>query len=296
MAEGIDIYVANQKVTNWNSIRQAGVEWCYQKVSDGLTTRVPQSVQAGKAAGVKQGGYHFSQPGGPQEQAYLLMDQCEKYGLLDLSPCLDMEDNPASLNKPNIPNSQKASWAIAFGKAILSEGYSFTLYANDSDWKNILYTPVMNALPGTFRWVARYGGNPTVTFDAHQYTSTGSVAGISAGGVDRNRGKIPLNVGGTVALTPDEMAVLKDIQAKANYSAAVLDRYPDSTYGGDKGEWDVAENVRRLIRDDYGKRLDTVTASITGLQNKVDQISVGGVDLDALAAKVADLLAARLQD
>lgn len=304
MAEGIDIYSAYQTVNDWNSVRAAGIEWCYQKVSDGLTTRTPQTVAAGIRAGVRQGGYHFSQPGSPQGQADLLMNQCEKYGTVDLSPCLDMEDNPASSGKPNIPNNQKAEWAIAFGIALLNQDYSFTLYANDSDWKNILYAPVMKALPGTFRWVARYGGNPTVTYDAHQYTSTGSVAGISARGVDRNRGKIPLNIGGTVALTADELAILKDIQNQAKYTAAVAGRYPDSQWGGGvdpttgkpNGTFDLAENVRRLIRADYATSLSSITASLTGLQAKIDQIAVGGVDLDALAVKVADVLAARLKD
>lgn len=192
MAEGIDIYSRFQTVYDWKAVRAADIIWCYQKVSDGLTTRSPQTVSAAKAAGVKQGGYHFSQVGSPVDQADILLAQCEKYGLLDLNPCLDMEDNPPSLNKPNIPHLQKPDFVIAFGRRILSRGHGFTLYANNSDWQ-YLGPKVMAALPQTFRWVARYGANPTVTWDAHQYTSSGSCPGITSNGLDRNKGKVPLN-------------------------------------------------------------------------------------------------------
>lgn len=192
MPEGIDIYSKYQTVTDWNAVRRADITWCYQKVSDGNTLRVPQSVGLARSAGVAQGGYHFSQVGSPVEQADILLNQCTKYGLLDLNPCLDMEDNPANSGRANIPPAQKADFVIAFGRRILARGHGFTLYANNSDW-GFFGPKVMTALPQTFRWVARYGANPTVIWDAHQYTSSGSCPGIISNGLDRNRGKIPLN-------------------------------------------------------------------------------------------------------
>ena len=44
------------------------------------------------------------------------------------------------------------------------------------------------------------------------------------------------------------------------------------------------------------ERFDAVTAKVDAVQAKVDSISVGGVDLDALAEKVADKLAERLSE
>lgn len=192
MSEGIDIYNKYQTVTDWSAVRRADITWCYQKVSDGNTLRVPQTVGLARSAGVSQGGYHFSQPGSPVEQANILVNQCEKYGLIDLNPCLDMEDNPVGSGRANIPPAEKANFVIAFGRQVLARGHGFTLYANNSDW-GFFGPKVMAALPQTFRWVARYGANPTVGWDAHQYTSSGSCPGIISNGLDRNRGKVPLN-------------------------------------------------------------------------------------------------------
>lgn len=205
MPEGIDIYSSYQTVKDWGKVRAADITWCYQKVSDGLTTRTPQSVAEGKKAGVLQGGYHFSQPGSPVDQANLLLSQCNKYGLFDLNPCLDLEDNPPSSNKPNIPDSQKADWAVAFGRRIFESGNGFTVYANNSDWQ-LVQTKLIAALPNTFRWVARYGAAPTVTYHAWQYTSSGSCPGIVSDGLDRNKGSIPLNKGKVdMPLTPEDL-------------------------------------------------------------------------------------------
>lgn len=192
MPEGIDIYSRFQTVTDWKKVRAADVTWCYQKVSDGKSTRTVQTPRLGSAAGVLQGGYHFSQVGSPVDQANLLVNLCESLGLIDLNPCLDMEDNPSGSASPNIPVSQKADFIIAFGRQVMSRGHGFTLYANHSDWT--LFGPkVLSALPQTFRWVARYGANPTVGWDAHQYTDAGACPGISTGSLDRNRGKVPVN-------------------------------------------------------------------------------------------------------
>lgn len=217
--EGIDIYSKFQTVTNWNSVRAADIGWCYQKVSDGTTTRAVQSPAAGKAAGVLQGGYHFSQPGDPVAQANFLVDRCTSLGMLDLNPALDLEDNPPGVGS-NIPDSQKADWAIAFGRQVLARGHGFTLYANDSTW-SLVKAKLMSALPQTFRWVARYRTTPPDNpYDAWQYTSSGSVPGIVASSVDRSKGKIPSN-GGEMVLDGSDATVVWD--------GAVVDKNTNST-------------------------------------------------------------------
>lgn len=201
--EGIDIYSKFQTVNNWNQVRAADIGWCYQKVSDGIGIRNVQTPDLGHAAGVLQGGYHFSQPGDPIGQANLLVDRCQVLHMVDLRPALDLEDNPPGLG-PNIPDSQKADWAVAFGRQVGLRGHGFTLYANDSTW-SFIKGKVMSALPGTFRWIARYRvAPPDNPWDAWQYTSSGSVPGIAAGSVDRNKGAVPLNIGGNMPLVdPD---------------------------------------------------------------------------------------------
>lgn len=279
--EGIDIYIKFQTVNSWNQVKAADIGWCYQKVSDGLGTRNVQSPAAARQAGVLQGGYHFSQPGDPVRQANILVDRVELFGMVDLNPALDLEDNPPNSGLPNIPNSQKADWAIAFGRQVVARGHGFTLYANDSTW-GIIRAKVTAALPNTFRWVARYrSAPPDSPWDAWQYTSAGSVPGVSAASVDRNKGSVPINLG--------EQDMTQEEHDALMYVKAVLGRYPDNAMGGDAQTWDIAENTRRLIRTDIGNRL-------TALSAKVDAITVGGVDLDLLATKVADLLYARLKD
>lgn len=224
MPEGIDIYVANQTVTSWAQVKASDIDWCYQKVSDGLTIR---SINPGPFAGVAQGGYHFSQPGSPVDQANLLVNRCEALGLVDLNPALDLEDNVAGSGKVNIPDSQKAPWTVAFGRQVFNRGHGFTLYANDSTWK-IIYNTVMNSLPSTFRWVARYRTAPPDTpYDAWQYTSSGSCPGIRTGSLDRNRGKKPLNSRGTdMPLTDEDLvrvsnAVLSGLVPDRNFGTLI---------------------------------------------------------------------------
>lgn len=79
---------------------------------------------------------------------------------------------------------------------------------------------------------------------------------------------------------------------KAPDDASDYDPNPDSG-----GHWwsgrtvydSLVTEVRRTARD--VAELKEINAQITA---KVDRISIGGVDLDALAERVADLLAARL--
>lgn len=204
MAEGIDIYVKYQQVTDWRKVKAAGISYVYHKLSDGLTTRNANDPGAAQALGIKQGGYHFSQPGDPVAQAQLLLSQCRKWRVLDLNPALDLEDNPPN-GGANIPDSQKADWAIAFGRQIVSQGLGFTLYCNNSDMQ-LVQARVRAALPKTHFWVARYGAKPTVYYDSWQFTSVGTVPGIK-GSVDRNTGNIPVNnVGVIMALTDDEIS------------------------------------------------------------------------------------------
>ncbi|HEY9353704.1 MAG TPA: N-acetylmuramoyl-L-alanine amidase [Nocardioides sp.] len=96
-----------------------------------------------------------------------------------------------------------------------------------------------------------------------------------------------------VALTPDEIEKVADRVVEKLFKADVINAVapPDENADWHDGntKWSfgyavhspnvVGRETRRLVRD---------------LNEKVDSIAVGGVDLDALAVKVADLLAARL--
>lgn len=268
MAEGIDIYSANQTVTSWPQVKAADIAWCYQKVSDGTGTR---TINPGPFAGVLQGGYHFSQPGSPVDQANLLVNRCELYKLTDLNPALDLEDNPPNSGKANIPNSQKASFAIAFGHQVNARGYGFTLYAGDEVWK-IIYSQLMKALPDTFRWVARYRTLPPDTpYDAWQYTSSGSCPGIRTGSLDRSRGKTPLNSKGSIEVIED-----KD-----------LDRFMQRLY-----DWRDREG-RNL--NDQGAQNGWDIRALTSTVNALKDLIVADDANDVTAEAVANALAGIIQ-
>lgn len=223
MSEGIDIYVDFQTVTNWQAIRSSGIEWAYHKLSDGTWLRPDNNAAEGRKAGVLQGGYHFSQPGFPVDQANILVSQCQKYGALDLAPALDLEDNPASLGKANIPDSEKAGWAVTFGHQIEATGNTFNLYANDSTMSYV-QPIVRNHLPKALFWVAQYSHPPINHYDTWQYSSSGHIPGIAAQAVDRSNGTTPLNHGGNDMFEqPDRDALnaLKDVLVKQRHSLVV---------------------------------------------------------------------------
>ena len=202
MPNGIDIYTKYQTVTNWNSVRGAGYEFAYVKVSDGNEDKPDNGWGAqGRAAGVAMGAYHYAQPGDPVAQANRLCDRSIQAGLTDLAPALDLES-------PFTPNQDAINFAIAFLRQVKARGFRPCLYASDSMMRTVR-GPVKIAVPDTFIWVARYGANPSVPYDLWQYSSSGRVPGISAAGVDLDTGVIPFNDSAEADLTPEESNRLK---------------------------------------------------------------------------------------
>lgn len=184
MAEGIDVYTAYQTVTSWSAVRNAGKTFAYIKVSDGTKTRADGGYAAGaKAAGVLAGAYHYAQPGDAVAQANLLVDRAVAIGATDLAPALDLES-------PFTTNATAVNFAQAFLTQVKNRGHVPCIYGSNSMLAYVL--PKLN-VPGLKIWVARYGANPTVGYDIWQYADNGSVAGISASGVDLNKGNPPLN-------------------------------------------------------------------------------------------------------
>jgi len=301
MSEGIDVYVANQIVTSWSQVRAAGIEWCYQKVSDGSTTR---SINGGPFAGVLQGGYHFSQPGSPVDQANLLVNRCEALKLTDLNPALDLEDNPPGSGRANIPDSQKAAFAIAFGRQVHARGHGFTLYAGDYVWK-IIYNQLMKGLPDTFRWVARYRTAPPDTpYDAWQYTSSGSCPGIRAGSLDRSRGKTPLNSrNADMPLTTDDLnAIEARIDAKirtlvpdivtnvSRFKVLATDHDSNNPNANSPTVWTFGgRNIVDMLMEILGR-----TSVIAELKNLIIADDANDVTAEAVANALSGLIQAQI--
>jgi GH25 family lysozyme M1 (1,4-beta-N-acetylmuramidase) len=190
----LDLYGKYNSVKDFNAVKKTGITGVHIKLADGADTRDDYGYCGrAHAAGLLVGGYGFSQNGDPRLHAATLLNQITKYRAIELSPPLDMEDNPMLPNGKkdprDIPQNQKVAYAVAYLTRLREAGFRPTLYANNADMK-LLRAPVLAAIPDCWIWVARYGANPTVNHDLWQYTSTGTVPGIT-GVVDRSKGALP---------------------------------------------------------------------------------------------------------
>lgn len=225
MANHIDLYGKYNTVTDFAAIRAAGVTGAHVKLADGAAVRDDYGyVRRLTATGILVGGYGFSQPGSAADHARLLARQCRAYGAVGLVPALDLEDNPASSSQPNIPNSGKAAYAVAYLRELAAQVGTDqpVLYANNADMK-IVYYAVKAAIPRAFIWVARYGGPaPELPYDLWQYTSTGAVPGV-VGSVDRSTGRLPVLAGG--GATPAGPSTEEEDMQRYTAPAAAKDGY-----------------------------------------------------------------------
>ncbi|QRP43682.1 glycoside hydrolase family 25 protein [Amycolatopsis sp. FDAARGOS 1241] len=190
MALGIDIYRRFQTVTSWPRVKQAGVTFVYVKLTDGGGTPAggtgDNEVNGARSVGIPVGGYHFVQANpGAEAQADILLGEVTRLGATGCVPMLDLEDNPAGSAMPNIPDSQKAAFGKAFCRRLDARGFRPGVYMNNA--LATLLRPDNWGIPGLVIWIARYGARPAAAagrYDIHQYSSSGSIPGITAAGVD----------------------------------------------------------------------------------------------------------------
>jgi lysozyme len=190
MALGIDIYRSFQTVRDWSAVAAHGVGYVYVKLSDGggapVGGRGDAEVAGAKSVGIPVGGYHFVQTGpAPERQADVLLGEVTRLDATGCVPMLDLEDNPAGSRLPNIPDSQKRRFAEAFLRRLDARGFRPGVYLNDALAKQLRLDTW--DVPGLVIWIARYGARLDAAagrYDIHQYSSAGSIPGITASGVD----------------------------------------------------------------------------------------------------------------
>lgn len=267
MPEGVDLFGLYNKVVDWRAVRNNGIEFAWVKLSDGETNRDDYGyVAGGKSVGIKMGGYHYAQPGNPVSQADRLIDQCTKYGALELAPALDME-------APFVPGRAAIDFSTAFLNRLAQRGHVPVLYANNSMLDGILI-PIKAAVPGLKVWGARYGAELTVPHNVHQYTSSGSVNGI-VGAVDRNRGDILFNKGADImTISNADAGVIMDFGAVASDAPANQGGYVNlyRTLQGDPlkllREIKAAQTAPVPVAIDYDRIINGVVAKLTALSFK----------------------------
>jgi lysozyme len=184
MALGIDLYRKYQSVTDWNAVRNHGVGFAWVKLTDGGGIATAGSgaamVDGARAAGIPVGGYHYAQLSpSPETQAEVFIREVRRTGAVGCTPMLDLE-------APFAPDAGAADFAHRFMRRVAALGFRPGIYYNNAFAKRLRAdqwpeNPVV--------WIARYGARPDPEagrYDIHQYSSSGTVPGVIASGVDLN--------------------------------------------------------------------------------------------------------------
>ncbi len=189
---GIDVSKWNGNI-DWNQVKNAGVSYViircgYRGSSAGALIEDPKfrsNIKGAQAAGLNVGVYFFTQAVNEVEaveEASMCINLCQGYNL-SFPIYVDVESSRG--RGDSISASQRTANIKAFCSTVQSAGYKAGVYSNKT-WftKNIN----VSALTNYKIWVARYTAQMDYTasrVDMWQYTSKGSVAGIS-GNVDIN--------------------------------------------------------------------------------------------------------------
>lgn len=199
---GIDVSKWNT-VTDWSAVRASGIEFVFVKVagrdrSDGSLYEDPKHdayIKGAQAAGLKVGVYFFSQALNEAEaiqEADYTISIIQNYNI-QLPVIMDYEWTTGNRLENGGDVASRTATIKAFLSRVTSYGYAAGLYS--SDYTIATYMDGGSIATNYKMWVARYGANngspskePTYytgAYDFWQYTSKGSVSGIS-GNIDRD--------------------------------------------------------------------------------------------------------------
>lgn len=236
-----------QGTVSWTSVKAAGHQFAIARMSDGLThpdNQFAANWRGLRAAGLVRGVYQFFRPAqDPTQQADMLIAAVNAAGGFqpdDLPPVMDLE----------VTDSQTTAVIRANMQTWLDRVEAVT------HKKPLIYTAAfMNSYVGTGfgaypLWVANYGVTCPMVPDSWsgwrfwQYTSTGSISGIS-GNVDTNKWN------GTLAAL--------------NAFAAATVGGPDAGTRPDAGAPDAGVRPDAGVPQDAGTTLDAGTDGGTGL-------------------------------
>lgn len=193
-AYGIDVSHW-QGVIDWNAVKRAGKQFALIKASEGtgwVDDQYQFNRREAEAAGLKVAPYHYFRPGwNSGDQAQHFFDTVGKPQPGDLIPWLDVEDFGKTAGGPDIA-AKDFVYQLSQTLVKMDELFGCTvgIYTGLWFWDQLPVTWSMDDRP---LWVAYWysdqkPGNPVLPqgwtqYAVHQYTSKGTVAGIS-GAVD----------------------------------------------------------------------------------------------------------------
>ncbi len=188
---GIDVSKWNGSI-DWNKVKNAGVSYViircgYRGSTTGALIEDPtfrKNIQGASAAGLKVGIYFFSQATNEVEAVEEASMTLGLIGGYKISYPVFLDVEPSGGRGDAIDSSTRTQVINAYCQTIRNSGYSAGVYAN-KNWLSEKFNP--GALSGCKIWMAQYTSTPSYSgrYDMWQYSSRGSIAGIS-GKVDMN--------------------------------------------------------------------------------------------------------------
>lgn len=193
--KGIDVSKWQGNI-DWQAVAGAGIDFAIIRVGyRGYTAGTlvedeyfRKNIAGATKAGIKVGVYFFTQAiteAEAVEEASMAIASVKGYHL-DYPIFIDTEWSGGYPNgrADNLSKDQRTKVVKAFCKTVQNSGYKAGVYASKSWYQSNLYADELNDY---LIWVAQYNTECTYTgkYDMWQYTSQGSVPGIS-GNVDMN--------------------------------------------------------------------------------------------------------------
>ena len=189
---GIDVSKWNGNI-DWTAVKNSGVSYViircgYRGSTGGSLIEDPtyrKNIKGAKAAGLQVGVYFFTQAVNEVEaveEASMVLSLISGQGVT-LPVYLDVEASGGRAD--GIGTEMRTKVCKAFCQTIQNSGYKAGIYANKTWLTSYINT---GSLTNYKIWLAQYAATPTYTatrYDMWQYSSKGSVAGIS-GNVDMN--------------------------------------------------------------------------------------------------------------
>ncbi len=240
--KGMDLSYHNGNV-DFNAVKSSGIEFAILRAGFGREVsqkdkKFEEYYAAATGAGLPVGAYWYSYAVSV-EDARTEADACLACiaGKRFLFPIYyDMEDS----SQLRFSRNQLTDFAIAFCERIESAGYWAGIYANTNWWTNKLD---QGRTARFTRWLADYREYPNTSIprDMHQYSSSGSVAGIG-GHVDLNHATrdFPAEIGGglpTPNPTPDNWIHCTADRVNVRQEAHTGSRVVERLNRGDGMEW-----------------------------------------------------------
>lgn len=284
------------KGQDWSGYQSAtpdltGLDFAIVKVTEGLSYVNPRWVKQrdhAKDAGLVWGAYHYPHMANDpiKEADYFLSQVAWKKGDIIV---LDWEgyDNA---NK-GVSTATQIAYRDKWLKYVKQKmpGYKVGMYCNTSYWLNIDKTSNC----GDFLWIATGGkpaGEPGIDYawTFHQYSTAGGIDHDVA--IFPNRAALAKWAAGTTTTEPQE----DPVTVPTTYHD-VWKTDNDMPAGSTEKNKDNKFWVPQTFLVSTFENTADILAKLVEIEDKVEAVVIGGVDLDALAGKVADLLAERLK-